>query len=275
MTTATTTAVPPGPARRPLADAWTLSLRVLLMYKNSPGLIGVSLGAPLVMLVIFGYVFGSAITVPGGQDYRGYLMPGLFVLTAVNGVMASMVGAARDLDRGIIDRLRTLPISRGATLLGQALADLLVNVVVLAAMAGIGLAVGWRVHHGPARAAAGLGLLLLVRFTAVWAGFLLGMLCGREDIAAQAGLLVFPIGMVSNVFVPIGGMPGWLRTVADWNPVSCAAAASRSLFGDTLGAAASSPWPLAHPVDATLGWCLVLSLVFVPAAVRVFATHGR
>jgi ABC-2 type transport system permease protein len=279
MSTANPTAAVAVPAagrvRRSVSDAWTLALRVLLFYRNSPGLVGVSLGAPLVMLVVFGYVFGSAIQAPGGEGYRGYLMPGLFVLIAVNGVMASMVGAARDLDRGITDRLRTLPISRGAALLGQAIADLLVNAVVLAAMVGVGYAVGWRVHEGAARALAALGLLLLLRFAVVWAGFFLGMLCGREEIAAQAGLLVFPVGMVSNVFVPTTGMPGWLRAIAEWNPVSCAAAASRSLFGDTVGAAATSPWPLAHPATATLGWCAVLLLVFVPLAVRIFSTHGR
>ena len=276
--TGTATALPrrtPGPVRRSVADAWTLALRVLLFYRNSPGLIGVSLGAPLVMLVVFGYVFGSAIRVPGGEDYRAYLMPGLFVLTAVNGVMASMIGAARDLERGLTDRLRTMPVSRGATLLGQGVADLLVNAVVLAAMAAVGYAVGWREHDGMPRAVAALGLLLILRFALVWTGFFLGMLCGREEIATQAGLLVFPIGMVSNVFVPTAGMPGWLRAVADWNPVSCAASASRSLFGDTLGAAASSPWPLAHPVEATAGWSAVLLLVFVPSAVRTFSAHGR
>ena len=265
----------PGRARRSVSDAWTLALRVLLFYKNSPGLVGVSLGAPLVMLVVFGYVFGSAIRVPDGESYRSFLMPGLYVLIAVNGVMASMVGAARDLDRGITDRLRTLPISRGATLLGQAIADLLVNAVVLAAMAGVGYAVGWRVHDGAAKALAALGLLLLLRFAVIWTGFFLGMLCGREEIAAQAGVLVFPVGMVSNAFVPTAGLPGWLRAVAEWNPVSCAAAASRALFGDTAGAAATSPWPLAHPVAATLGWCAVLLLVFVPLAVRRLGAHGR
>ena len=269
------TTIPAARGRRPVSDAWTLTLRVLLFYRNSPGLIGVSIGAPLAMLVIFGYVFGGAIRVPGGEDYRSYLVPGVFVLVAVNGVMASLIGAARDIQRGVVDRLRTLPISRGATLLGQAVADLLVNVVVLAAMAGVGYAVGWRVHDGAARALAGLGLLLAVRFAFIWIGFYLGMLCGREEIAAQAGLLTLPLGMISNVFVSSAGMPAWLRAIADWNPVSSAAAACRSLFGDTAGAAATSPWPLAHPVEATLGWCAVLLVIFMPLAVRTFSTHGR
>ena len=173
------------------------------------------------------------------------------------------------------DRLRTMPISRGATLLGQGLADLAVNVVVLAGMAGVGYAVGWRAHAGAGRLLAAFGLLLLLRFALVWTGFFLGILCGREEIAAQAGILVFPIGTVSNVFVPTSGMPGWLRVVADWNPISCATSASRSLFGDTLGATASSPWPLAHPVEASLGWCALLLLVFIPLAVRAFSAHGR
>ncbi|MBR7838048.1 ABC transporter permease [Actinospica durhamensis] len=256
--TATATAV----TRRPLTDVWALTLRVLWYYKNSPGLVSVSLAAPLAMLVVFGYVFGSAISAPGGENYRSYLMPGLYVLIAVNAVMPSMVGAARDLERGMTDRLRTMPISRGATLLGQALADMFVSAVVLAAMVGVGLAVGWRAHDGVGRAAAALGLLLLLRFCLVWLGFYLGLLCGREEIAAQAGILVFPIGMVSNVFVPTAGMPAWLRAVAEWNPVSCAAAACRTLFGDSAG-------------TATLAWCAAILLVFAPAAVRKFNRHGR
>lgn len=263
------------PGRRPVSDAWTLTLRVLLIYRNSPGLVGVSLGAPLVMLVMFGYVFGSAIRIPGGEDYRSYLMPGLFVLIAVNGIMASMVGAARDLERGVTDRLRTMPISRTATLLGQAVADVIVNAVIIVLMAGVGYAVGWRVHDGAAKAFAALGLLLLLRFAVVWVGFFLGMACRREEIAAQAGLLVLPISTVSNVYVPTTGMPGWLRTIADWNPVSCATSAARSLFGDSIGAAATSPWPLAHPIEATLGWSAVLLALFMPLAVRAFSTHGR
>ena len=273
VTTVTTPATT-GPSRRPQTDVWALTLRVLWYYKNSPGLVFVSLAAPLAILVVFGYVFGSAITAPGGEDYRSYLMPGLYVLIAVNAVMPSMVGAARDLERGMTDRLRTMPISRAAALVGQALADLLVSVVVLAAMVGVGLAVGWRAHDGLGRAGAALGLLLLLRFCMVWLGCYLGLLCGREEIAAQAGILVFPIGMVSNVFVPTAGMPGWLRAIAEWNPISCAAEACRTLFGDT-SAAATGPWPLAHPVAATLGWCAVLLLVFAPLAVRTYSRHGR
>jgi ABC-2 type transport system permease protein len=252
-----------------ISDGRTLTLRTLLMYKNTPALIGVSIGAPVLMLVVFGYVFGSAVSVP---DYRNYLVPGLFVFIAVNGVMAAMIGAARDLQRGITDRLRTMPISRGAVMLGGSVADLLVNAVIFAAMAGVGLLVGWRATDGVPRAIAAFGLLLLLRFAMVRAGFFFGMLCKREDVAAQAGTLVFPVSMVSNVFVPAAGMPGWLRAIADWNPISAATTACRTLFG---APAPGGAWPLAHPVVATIGWCAVLLVVFTPLAAWQYSAHGR
>ncbi|MGD0558996.1 MAG: ABC transporter permease [Streptosporangiaceae bacterium] len=254
---------PSAPVRRPFSDGWTLALRLLQMYKNTPALIAISLGAPLLMLLVFGYVFGSAIDVP---DYRNYLMPGLFVTTSVNGIMGAMVGAARDRRSGITDRLGTMPISRGAVMLGSSLADLLVNAVIFAGMAGVGLLVGWRATDGVPRAIAAFGLLLLLRFALTRAGFVLGRLCKREDIAAQLGTLVFPVAMVSNVFVPTTGMPGWLRAIADWNPVSAATAACRTLFGSVTPGGA---WPLTHPVVATLGWCAVLLVLFVPLSRRV------
>lgn len=279
--TATTTTVPAnaprtreaGRARRAVSDAATLAARVLLYYRHSPGLVGVSLAVPLLMLVVFGYVFGSAVRVPGSDDYRTYLIPGLFVLVAVNGVVTSMTGVARDVGRGMTDRLRSLPISRAAALLGLALADLVVGLVVLALMVGVGFAVGWRVHDGVAHALGALGLLVLFRFVMVWVGFFLGLLAGREDTAGQLSVAVLPLGMLTNVFVPAAGMPGWLRAVADWNPISAVAAACRDLFGDGLPAAGA--WPLAHPVAATLGWSALLLAVFLPLAVRRFHRHGR
>ena len=265
----------PGPVRRALSDAATLTLRVLLYYRHSPGLVAVSLAAPVGMLVVFGYVFGSAMNVPGSGGYLDFLIPGLYVLIAVNGIMPSMVGAARDIGLGITDRLRSMPISRPAALLGQTLADFMVAAVVLALMVGAGLAAGWRIHDGVARALAALGLLLLFRFVMTWVGIYLGLLAGREDIASQAAVLIFPVGMITNVYVPTGGMPAWLRTIADWNPISAVAAACRDLFGNALPAVGADPWPLRHPVAATLGWSALLLAVFAPLAVRKFSMHGR
>ncbi len=278
-----------------VADTWSSMLRVLLHYRRSPGLLAASLGVPVLMVVVFGYVLGSAITVPGGgagatgvsgvsgvsgaagpgsaDAYREFLMPGLFALVAVNGIMPTMVGAARDVGRGVTDRLRSMPVSRVGLLLGQTLADLLVSMVVLALLAAVGLAVGWRIRGGPGDAAGAFGLLLLFRFVMTWVGLLLGLAVGKEEAAGQLAVAVFPLAMVTNAFVPTGGMPGWLAAVAEWNPMSAAVQAGRDLFGNPSAPAAA--WPMQHAVPATLLWCAVLLLLCGPFAVRRFATHGR
>lgn len=271
--TAATTAARPSAGGRMVADTWTSTLRVLLNYRHSPGLLAASLAVPVVMVVVFGYVFGSAMQVPGGGDYREFLMPGLFAMVATNGVMPTMVGAARDVGRGVTDRLRSMPVSRTGLLLGQTLADLLVSAVVLALLALVGLAVGWRARHGLADAAEAFALLLLFRFVMTWVGTLLGLAVGKEEAAGQLAVVVFPLAMITNAYVPTGGMPGWLRTVADWNPISAVVHACRELFGNP--SAAADAWPMQHAVLASLLWSAVLLLTCGPLAVRKFATHGR
>lgn len=256
----------------PLADALTSTRRVLLHYRHSPGLMAASLVVPVVMVVVFGYVFGSAMRVPGG-NYREFLMPGLFAMVSVNGVMPTMVGAARDLDRGAADRIRSMPVSRFGVLLGTALADLLVSTVVLALLAVVGLLVGWQAHRGLGDALAGFGLLLLFRFVMTWLGTCLGLAAGREEVAGQLAILTFPIGMVTNTFVPTGGLPGWLRVIAEWNPISSVVAGARQLFGNPAGS--GQGWPLHHPVAATLLWSALLIAVCGPLAVRSYQRHGR
>ncbi|MFF2955857.1 ABC transporter permease [Kitasatospora sp. NPDC057965] len=272
-----------APARL-IGDTWTSMLRVLLAYRRSPGLLAASLGVPVVMVVVFGYVFGSAVAVPDaagtsgasgagvGGGYREFLMPGLFAMVAVNGIMPTMVGAARDVGRGVTDRLRSMPVSRTGLLLGQTLADLLVSVVVLAMLAGVGLTVGWRVRGSLADAAAAFGLLLVFRFTMTWVGLLLGLAVGKEEAAGQLAVAVIPLAMVTNAFVPTGGMPGWLAALADWNPMSAVVQAGRELFGNP--SAPSAAWPMQHAAPATLLWCGLLLLLCGPLAVRKFATHG-
>ncbi|MFB7475026.1 ABC transporter permease [Kitasatospora sp. NPDC056184] len=266
-----------APARL-LADTWSSTLRVLLAYRRSPGLVAASLAVPVLMVVLFGYVFGSAIAVPGASGsgdtggYREFLMPGLFAMVAVNGIMPTMVGAARDVGRGITDRLRSMAVSRTGLLLGQTLADLLVSLVVLALLSAVGLAVGWRIRGGAGDAAAAFGLLLLFRFTMTWVGLLLGLAVGKEEAAGQLAVAVFPLAMVTNAFVPTGGMPGWLAALADWNPMSAVVQAGRELFGNPSAPAAA--WPMQHATSATLLWCALLLLLCGPLAVRKFATHG-
>ncbi|WP_234327438.1 ABC transporter permease [Streptomyces sp. NRRL WC-3742] len=271
--TAATTAARPSAGGRMVADTWTSMLRVLLNYRHSPGLLAASLAVPVVMVVVFGYVFGSAMQVPGGGDYREFLMPGLFAMVATNGVMPTMVGAARDVGRGVTDRLRSMPVSRTGLLLGQTLADLLVSVLVLALLALVGLAAGWRARNGTAEALEAFGLLLLFRFVMTWVGTLLGLAVGKEESAGQLAVMVFPLAMITNAYVPTGGMPGWLRTIADWNPISAVVHACRELFGNP--SAAGDAWPMRHALLAALLWSAALLLICGPLAVRKFATHGR
>jgi ABC-2 type transport system permease protein len=177
---------------------------------------------------------------------------------------------ARDSTRGVVDRYRSLPISRAAVPFGQAAANSVYGLVNFVLMALCGLVVGWRIGRGPADAGAALLLLLAFQFAATWVGLYLGLVIGKEEAAAQASILVLPIGMISNVFVPTTGMPGWLRFIADWNPVSALAAAARHLLGSPA-APANGAWPLEHPVIASLAWTAVLLAVFVPLCTRRYA----
>jgi ABC-2 type transport system permease protein len=272
--TAVTAARPSAPdrparARRATAEGLAAAQRVLTKLGHDPGSIALTLGAPVFLVLIFGYVFGSAIAVPGGGNYRAFLVSGLFATIASN-ILPSMVAMARDTTRGVVDRFRSLPISRAAVPFGQAAATSVYGLISFILMALCGLVVGWRIDRGPADAAAALLLLLAFQFAATWVGLYLGLVIGKEETAAQASILVFPVTMVSNVFVPTSGMPGWLRLIADWNPISALAAAARQLLGSPA-ALANGAWPLEHPVVASLAWTAVLLAVFVPLCTRRYA----
>jgi ABC-2 type transport system permease protein len=269
---AVTATQPPGypvRARRAAAEGLAAAQRVLTKLRHDPGSIALTLGAPVFLVLIFGYVFGSAIAVPGGGNYRAFLVSGLFATIASN-ILPSMVAMARDATRGVVDRFRSLPISRAAVPLGQAAATSVYGLANFILMALCGLVVGWRINRGPADAAAALLLLLAFQFAATWVGLYLGLVIGKEETAAQASILVFPVTMISNVFVPTSGMPGWLRLIADWNPISALAAAARQLLGSPT-APANGAWPLEHPVLGSLAWTAVLLAVFVPLCTRRYA----
>lgn len=256
-----------------LADGWTLTVRKLLHLRHRPGTLAAMLIMPMVFVVLFGFVFGSAIAVPGGGDYREYLLPGLFVMTTVPAIATSMLAVAADQGRGVIDRLRSMPTGRAAVPLGQTTSDGLTGLLGLAVMLACGLAVGWRAHLGPGRTLAAIGLLVLFRYTMSWIGTYLGLVVPLP-VADSLAPMTFPLTMLSNAFVPTGGMPGWLRAVCDGNPVSAAVAACRSLFGNPGVPGPDAAWPLAHPVTATLLWLGLLLLLFVPLSIRRFSRAG-
>jgi ABC-2 type transport system permease protein len=251
------------------ADGAAAAERQLRRLRHDPSAIALTLGAPVVLVIIFGYIFGSAISVPGG-NYREFLLPGLFATIAVN-ILPSMIAMARDSSRGVVDRFRSLPIARSAVPFGQAAATTLYGLGSFVLMGLCGLAVGWRIERGAGYAVAALALVVGFQFAATWVGMYLGLVIGNEEAASQASILVFPVTMLSNVFVPTSGMPAWLRVIADWNPVSAIAAAMRDLFGNPM-APANGTWPLLHPVLASVGWLVLLLVIFVPLCT---ARYGR
>ncbi|MCQ4213542.1 ABC transporter permease [Streptomyces longispororuber] len=256
-----------------LYDGTAVLGRHLQRIRHAPAILVMTQTMPIVFLLFFGYVFGSALAMPG-SDYRAFLVPGMLVATAANGIMTGMFTAAQDSHRGVMDRFRTLPMSRAAVPLGQAVADLLTTAVGLVPLVLVGLAMGWRVEGGTPGALGAFGLLLLFRFATTWVGILFGLVSRSEEAAGQLGSATFMLPLLSNAYIPTDGMPGWVRTVAEWNPISAVATAVRELFGNAPvphGAA----WPVTHPVAGSLAWCAVLLAVCVPLAVRRYANAGR
>ncbi|CNF66182.1 ABC-type multidrug transport system%2C permease component [Mycobacterium tuberculosis] len=282
MTALTAPAAPPAPATRAgrlrwtLADGLVLIGRELSRIRQEPGELVAALVFPAVMVVLFGYVFGSAIAVPGGGNYREYLMPGLFAMVTFTATMAVTMRVATDASRGVMDRFRSMPMARSAVPFGHTGAEILNGVLGMAIMAAAGLIVGWRAHHGVRPTIEAFALLALMRYALSWAGCYLGLMVKNEQTADQLLPLVFPVTMLSNSFVPTGGMPKVLQVIADWNPVSALTAACRDLFGNPgAPTGADLAWPVAHPVAATVGWSLLLLAVFVPLSVRTYRHRGR
>jgi ABC-2 type transport system permease protein len=216
-------------------------------------------------------VFGSAIHLPGGGNYHQYLISGMFGMAMAGSAPGTAVGITTDMSTGLIDRFRSLPISRSAVLAGRTLSDLATQFLGIIVLAITGLAVGWRIHNGLGDAALAVGLSLLFAFAATWAGACAGMLMRSPEAAQALGFIVFlPLSFVSNAFVPTQGMPAWLRDFANWNPISALAAACRKLFGGANPAASVHAWPMQHPELAVLIWSIGLIAVFAPTAVYLY-----
>jgi ABC-2 type transport system permease protein len=226
---------------------------------------------PVIFVLLFVYVFGSAIAVPGGGSYHEYLIGGMFGMALVGTAQGTAVGVSTDMATGLTDRFRSLPIAQSAVLTGRVIADLLTEVVAILVLVITGLAVGWRIHNGLGDALLALGLCLLIAFAMTWVGATAGMLVKNPEAAAAVGFIFFlPMVFVSNTFVPTQGMPEWLRVVADWNPVSAVASACRKLFGNPNPSSSISAWPMQHPELATLAWSIGLIAIFAPLAVYLY-----
>jgi ABC transporter DrrB family efflux protein len=242
-----------------ILDSWTLTRRTLLHWRNQPAQLLLGLFFPVMVLLMFAYLFGGAMIVPGGGDYREFLLPGMFTLTMAFGLEGTYTAVAADAQRGVTDRFRTMPISAASVVTGRSVADMLDAAVGLVALIACGLAIGWRWHHGAADALLAVGLLLLLRYSLLWLGIWLALAAGKPETLMAVQILVWPLGFLSSVFTSPDTMPGWLGTIAGWNPLSATADATRHLFGNP--GSAGPIWP-------AVVWPIVLLAVFAPLAIR-------
>ncbi len=222
---------------------------------------------PIMFILLFAYVFGSAIQLEG-INYREFLIAGIFAQTVVFGATFTGAGIADDMQKGIIDRFRSLPMSRAAVLLGRTASDVLLNVLTISVMSLTGLLVGWRIRTSFLEAVAGFLLLLLFAYAISWIMAWVGLIVPTPEVVQNASfVLLFPATFIANTFVPTDNFPSVLRTIANWNPVSTLTQATRELFGNTspLMPAAQS-WSMQHPVLYTLLWVAGILAVFIPLA---------
>ncbi len=255
----------------PIVDGWTIAKRNTLKIRRSPDLLGGVVMLPIVLVLLFAYVFGSVIDVPG-MSYREFLLPGIFVQAVITGAQITGYTLTLDLRKGIFDRFRSLPMAPSAVLIGQTVGDVLMNLAGLVVMATMGLIVGWRVHTSPAEAVLGFGLLLLFAYAFSWLTATVALaLRTPENFNNVATMISFPLMFVSNAFLDSAALPTPLRVAAEWNPVSAFTQAARDLFGNTSAAmGASAAWPVRHAVPASLLWIGVALVVFVPLATRLY-----
>ncbi|NKY97310.1 ABC transporter permease [Nocardiopsis alborubida] len=266
----------PAPADRlrwALADGWTIARRDVVHWLRQPGQLVAGLLFPVVMVLMFGFLFGGAMTVPGGGDYREFLMPGMFAMAMVFGVGETVTAVSQDAARGVTDRFRSMPMAPSAVVVGRCAADMLRSAITLVLLVLCGLLVGWQWNGGIGEAAAGIGLLLLLRFSLVWVGVYVGLAVRGEGALGAVHMLEFPLGFLSNAFVATASMPVWLGAVADWNPLSSTVAATRELFGNPGWGGES--WIAQNAVLMAVVWPLVLTAVFFPLCVRRFRALGR
>ena len=240
-------------------DALAIAARNLIAYRRIPQLLVFSTIQPVIFVLLFRYVFGGAISVPG-RSYVDFLMPGIFVQTVVFGAMGTAIGLASDLKTGLLERFRSLPMARSAVLAGRTFADLARNVFVVALMAAVGFAVGFRVHTSSLGLLGALALVLLFGYALSWVFAAVGLAVGDAETAQAAAFpILAPLVFASSVFVPVDSMPGWLQVFAEHQPVSVTASAVRALV---LGG------PVATDVVQSLAWSIGILIVFAPLAVR-------
>jgi ABC-2 type transport system permease protein len=261
---------PTGIWRR-VSDVLVLTGRNLVHIAREPLQLSDVTIQPVLFTLLFVYVFGAGVVLPDGGSYKDFAIAGLLALNLTTSSMGTAVGLTTDLNSGVIDRFRTLPMWRAAVLVGRSIADLLTAMVCTLIVALTGLVVGWRPDSSFLSVVAGFSLMLLFSYALSWGCACLGLVSKGPESAQGIGLVIlFPLAIVSNALVPTQRMPEVLKVIADWNPVSAVTAACRDLLGNPNPSSTIPAWPMQHPVEATLLWSAVMLAVFAPLAAVLY-----
>ena len=270
-----------GPQRETLTPPSYLTACALVVRRNlihirrMPELLMDVTIQPVMFVLLFAYVFGSSIDVPG-SDYREFLVPGIMAQTMVFSSFIVAMGLVSDLEKGFVDRLKSLPIPRSSILVGRSLSSLIHSSIGITVMALTGLAIGWRMRNGLADALLAFVLFLAIGFAMIWVGILAGSHFRTvEGVQGFMFTVMFPVTFLANTFTPTERMPDWLRLIAEWNPISSLAQAARDLWGNGPVAPPDAAYPLHHPVLATLFWAVAITAVVAPLSIRAFRRRSR
>lgn len=247
--------------RYALADTLVLARRSLLRIRRAPDLLLAFTVQPIMFVLLFAYVFGGAIETPQ-DDYVDFLMPGIVVQSIAFGGFVTALGLSEDLHKGLIDRFRSLPMSRGAVLAGRTLADVATNLVQLVVLMTVGVLIGFSFDAGPLEVLAGFGLMLLFGYAFSWVFAWIGLTAGSPESAQSLGFIaIFPLTFISSAFVPPDTMPSWLQAFADANPFTTVVDAMRALWIGT---------PAGTDVWMAVLWAIGIAAVFATLAIRRF-----
>jgi len=257
-----------------VSDSLVVTWRNLKRIPRIPELAAFAILQSVMFVLLFAFVFGGAIPIPGGGSYREYLMPGIFAQTLAFAAATTAIGMVDDMAKGLIDRFRSLPMARSAFITGRTVSDVVYNLGILIVLMLSGLAVGWRVHTGVGEFLVAVTLALLFAYAMSWVGVWLGMMVPTVEVGQQVAFtVIFPITFLSNAFVPLEALPGWLQPVAEWNPVSTITQAMRELFGNPSPQVQG--WPSENPILLTVIWSIVIVAIFAPLGVRRYRSTSR
>src|SRR6202451_1521646 len=260
-----------GRAAQLVTDVWVLTKRSIARIRREPETLAEVTIQTILFVLMFAYVFGGAIRIPGGGDYHSYLIGGMLGMGLAQTAPGTAVAVVSDMETGLIDRFRSLPMSRAAVLTARTIADLLTQVIGAGVVALVGLAIGWGATGRAGQAIEAFALALLFGYAFTWVGVCIGMVLRSPEAAQQTGFIIFlPLTFISSAFVPTQSMPGWLQPVAEGNPMAWLVTAWRSVFGNPNPAALVHAWPAQHPELAVVCWSLGLLVIFAPLAVRLY-----